>query len=293
MVYRGNRRTEAARPACGVRVTGLANWTKLTKSELRAAQIKILNSFADFCTANSLSYYLYAGTLLGTVRHQGYIPWDDDIDVTMPRRDYDRLHSIASAQGAINGFSLCSPSLTPGFPWPFAKIADNPGTLVLEENGNDYRIGINIDVFPLDGWPTGVAVRWVHGTSIRLLRGLIYSHHSPPSFKGSNLRESVLVLAKPVAKRISLDWLIRKISARASRYSTEDSGLAGVVVWDPELVPTRAYSEVAELPFEKRRYRAPGGYDIVLSAMYGNYLQLPPPELRVSPHGIEAFRSAK
>lgn len=294
MIYRGIRRTEAARPANGVRMTDLAGWTKLTQSELRAAQTEILSSFADFCVANDLSHFLYAGTLLGAVRHKGFIPWDDDIDVTMPRRDYDRLHSIASEEGAINGFSLRSPSTAPGFPWPFAKIVDNQGTLSIEADDVDYQIGINIDVFPLDGWPTGVVIRWVHGQTLRLLRALMYSHHLPSSFKRSKLRESVLVLVKPVAKLISLDWLIYKTSSRASRYSAEDSGLAGVTVWGyPECVPASAYSDVVELPFGERRYRAPGGYDAVLSAKYGNYLQLPPPELQVSVHGIEAFRSAK
>jgi lipopolysaccharide cholinephosphotransferase len=292
MDYSDMRRTEVARRSCGIQTVDLACWTKLTQNELRVAQTEILNSFADFCTAHGLSYFLYAGTLLGAVRHQGFIPWDDDIDVVMPRRDYDRLHSIASEQAAINGFSLCSPSTIPGFPWPFAKIADNPGTLSIEKECDvNYQIGINIDVFPLDGRPTGVVAGWIHDQSLRVLRALMYSHHIPRKYKRSNLRESVLVLAKPVAKHIPLDWLIRKTSSRASRYSTEDSDLAGVVVWGyPECVAARAYSGIVELPFEERQYRVPSGYDAILSAKYGNYLQLPQPELQFAHHAIEAFR---
>jgi lipopolysaccharide cholinephosphotransferase len=290
MIHRRIRRTGAARPVDGVRVTDLAGSTKLTRSELRAAQTEILSSFADFCIANQISYFLYAGTLLGSVRHEGFIPWDDDIDVVMPRRDYERLHSIASEQGAINGFSLCSSSTTPGFPWPFAKIA-NPGTLSIEDDDVDYRIGINIDVFPLDGWPSNVVVRWVHGQSLRLLRALIYSHHLPRKPKWSNLRESALVITKPVANRVPIGWLIRKASSRASRYSAEDSGLVGVIVWGyPECVTARAYSDIVELRFRERRYRVPSGYDAVLSAKYGDYMRLPPLELQVPPHSIEAFR---
>jgi lipopolysaccharide cholinephosphotransferase len=293
MVHLRIRRTKAVRRAYEEDVANLAGWTRLTQSELRTAQTEILSSFADFCAANQLSYFLYAGTLLGSVRHEGFIPWDDDIDVVMPRRDYDRLHSIASEHAAINGFSLCSPTITPGFPWPFAKIANNPGTLSCEDDGVDYRIGINIDVFPLDGWPSDLVCRWVHHQSLRLLRALILSRHRPVSFKRSDLREFVLVLAKPVAKLVPLDWLIHKVSSRASRYSVEDSGLVGVVVWGyPERVTARAYSNIVELRFGERRYRAPSGYDAILSAKYGNYMRLPPPELQVAPHAIEAFRSA-
>jgi lipopolysaccharide cholinephosphotransferase len=294
MIYRSSRRAEVARPSSRVHATDLPGWTRLTQSELRAAQIEILNSFADFCESNELSYFLYAGTLLGAVRHQGFIPWDDDIDVVMPRRAYDRLHSIASEEAAINGYSLCSPSTIPGFPWPFAKIADNPGTLSIE-GGTDvnYRIGINIDVFPLDGRPSGLIARWIHEQSLRLLRGLIYSCQRPHKYKGkwSNLHEFALSLAKPVAKRIPIDWLVRKTSSRASRYSMENSDLVGVAVWGyPERVTSQAYSGIVQLPFEGHQYRAPSGYDAILSAKYGNYLQLPPPEVQVAQHAIEAFR---
>jgi len=292
MNYGGIGRTGEAQPSREISATDLAGWIRLTRNELRTAQTEILNSFADFCVAHGLSYFLYAGTLIGAVRHQGFIPWDDDIDVVMPRRDYDRLHSIASEHSAINGYSLCSPSTIPGFPWPFAKIADNPGTLSIEEECDvNYKIGINIDVFPLDGRPSGAVARWVHDQVLRVLRALMYSHQIPRKYKRSNLRESVLVFAKPVAKLVSLDWLIHKTSSRASRYSTEYSDLVGVVVWGaPECVTAQAYSGIVELPFEERRYRVPSGYDAVLSTKYGNYLQLPPPELQVAHHAIEAFR---
>jgi lipopolysaccharide cholinephosphotransferase len=294
MVRDSTRKALTTRSARGAQVADLSNCIELSQTELRAAQTEILNSFANFCESNGLSYFLYAGTLLGAVRHQGYIPWDDDIDIAMPRRDYNRLHSIAAAPGSINGFSLCSPSVTPGFPWPFTKIANNPDTLSVEANNDiGYRIGLNIDIFPLDGWPTGAATRWVHALSLRLLRALMYSHHLPRRLNRSNLSESILVLAKPIAKHISLNWLIRKTSSHASRYSMEDSGLAGVLVWGyPELVSAQAYSQIAALPFEQRYYRAPSGYDAVLSAKYGSYLQLPPPDLQVSHHSIQGFRSS-
>jgi lipopolysaccharide cholinephosphotransferase len=292
MTFRNIKGTTIAGLSCDVDADNLSGWKKLTPDELRVAQIEILNSFADFCAANGLRYFLYAGTLLGAVRHKGYIPWDDDIDVAMPRRDYDRLHSIARKQAAINSFTLCSPSTIPGFPWPFAKIADNPRTLAIE-GGSDvnYQIGINIDVFPLDGWPSGSVARWVHHQSLRILRALMLSHQTPRKFSRSNIRESLLVLAKPIVRRISLQWLIRKTSSRASRYSAEDSSLLGVVVWgNSECVPARVYSQVIDLPFEERQYRAPADYDTVLSSKYGDYYQLPPLELQIAHHSIEAFR---
>lgn len=294
MVRLGTRRTSAARRAQGGRATDLAGWEKLTQGELRAAQTEILTSFADFCAANQLSYFLYSGTLLGAVRHEGFIPWDDDIDVVMPRRDYEQLHAIASEKGGINGFSLCSPTVTPGFPFPFAKVADNPRTLSLEDDDVDYRIGVNIDVFPLDGWPSAPVARWVHNQALRILRVLVYLHHLPLKLQRPlNLRNLALVLAKPVANLVSLDWLIRKVSSRASRYSAEDSGLVGLMVWGPgypERIAVGAFSDIVELRFEERRYRAPSGYDAILSALYGDYMRPPPPELQVSHHGTEAFR---
>ena len=290
MVLRNIRKADATRSARTVRITNLEGWAKLTSDELRAAQTEILNSFADFCVANQLSYFLYAGTLLGSVRHEGYIPWDDDIDIVMPRRDYDRLHLLASGPAAIDGFSLCSAATMPGFPWPFAKIANNTGTLSLEDGDIDYAIGINIDIFPLDGWPNSIFVRWIHDKSLRLLRALMYSQHISSRYKRSNLHESVLVFVKPFVKIVSLDWLIRKTSSCASRYSSENSDLVGVTVWGyAERVTAQAYTDIVELRFEEGRYRVPVGYDAILRAKYGDYMRLPPPELQLS-HSIEAFR---
>lgn len=133
----------------------------LTDEERRALQLnelEILQEFKRVCKANHLEYYLTAGTLLGAVRHQGFIPWDDDIDVAMPRRDFEKLALLCRSH-LKEGFYYQDCRTEKDYPYYFAKIR-REGTEVLEPclEAFNIRKGQYIDIFPLDGCPSKTIV---------------------------------------------------------------------------------------------------------------------------------------
>ena len=116
--------------------------------ELKRIQIGILKHLDAFCNENNLKYFMCGGTLLGAVRHKGFIPWDDDIDIMMKREDYDKLIELYPKNDNSN-FKLFSYELDKSFPYPFAKM-DDFRTIFEEEINDSYKIGVNIDIFPID-----------------------------------------------------------------------------------------------------------------------------------------------
>ena len=111
-------------------------------------ELNILSDVHDFCIANGIHYILFAGSLLGAIRHKGIIPWDDDLDIAMPRPDYDRF--VATYQN--NRYIVKTIDNSEDFVFTFSKVIDN-STVLIENKTEQSKIGINIDIFPLDGLP--------------------------------------------------------------------------------------------------------------------------------------------
>jgi lipopolysaccharide cholinephosphotransferase len=263
---------------------------RLTTEELRAAQLAILNSVEQFCAQHDIAFYLYAGTLLGAVRHRGYIPWDDDIDIVMPRPDYDRFCSIASTPASVGGYSVYSSATVAQFPLPFTKVADDR-TLLREPTEIEISIGVNIDVFPLDGWPDSWARTIIHRATIRFLRAMAFSYHLPTGLRRKSTKELILLIAKPLVKLVPLERVIGRLSRCASRYTPELGKSVAVMVWGQlALVSAEAFRGSLEMQFEDRCYPVPKGYNEVLTAMYGDYMRPPPNDAQKSPHAFEAYR---
>ncbi|MFR5682857.1 MAG: phosphorylcholine transferase LicD [Clostridia bacterium] len=122
----------------------------MSLEEIKSIQLDILSQVANYCDRNGLRYFLAYGTLLGAVRHKGYIPWDDDIDIMMPRPDY--MQFINSFNNEKCALRVGSHYLDKNYPYVIAKVYDT-STLCKENIDVEYSIGINIDVFPIDGLP--------------------------------------------------------------------------------------------------------------------------------------------
>lgn len=257
--------------------------------EIQNLELSLLKSVADFCEAHDLRYYMVGGTLLGAVRHQGYIPWDDDIDLAMPRPDYDRfLESYSDGPYKILHIGNCS-----SYAYPFAKVVDT--RTVLTENGSVridcQEMGLNIDVYPMDG-----VKDLSEDTQKKVRKRSVYAHRlgfALPPKKGASIRDVlkrwfwVLRFAVPGRKWYysRLNRQLRRTPFDTSDYVTSPFGRR----CEKEIVPAPAFSEYVLLPFEREVFRAPAGYDLYLKQMYGDYMQLPPPEQRVANHSTKIF----
>lgn len=250
--------------------------------ELKKTELDMLARFVGVCRTLGLRYYILGGTLLGAVRHQGFIPWDDDIDVGMPRADYEIF--LREGQRCLEEpYFLQTFRTDPQYTVNFAKIR-NSDTTFMETSlrGRDMNHGVYIDVFPLDFYPddprTARTLRrknWF--LSGRLAAAFYYSQRLPLK---SRLKHLVCKLRHPsVQKTLQMrEQLFRSVTA-GSRI-VNHCGAWG----DREIIPAQWYGEGCELEFEGLTVRAPVNWHNWLTQVYGDYMQLPPVEKRVGHH---------
>lgn len=261
----------------------------LAPAEVRSLQLEALDAFALFCADHDLRWWLCAGTLLGAVRHGGYIPWDDDIDVMLARPDYERLIE-AWEHEPVEGLRLRRITGGSAYALPFCKL-DVVDTVVHEPDQGGQEFGVGIDVFPVDGWPRAALRR---GALRRVLNALQTLHellHLDPSPDRPAGRRAVIG-----AVRLALAWLwpprIGLLIDRLAARSPEHTALAGVAVWNyREQVPAAAFSGSTTVAFEGRLMPAPVGWATYLRHLYGDYEVLPPEDQRHPPHRSTSYRA--
>ena len=251
--------------------------------ELRSIQLDLLQKTAEFCENNGLRYFLCGGTLIGAIRHKGYIPWDDDIDIAMPRPDYDRFAKIFNRPE--NYYQVVNMETNPDYAYAFAKVYDNR-TELKELHYNGIPFGVYIDIFPADGVKYAAQIR-----KIMLL-------HKVLNAKKANYSKRKLfkIIANTLAKLILLPFSAHQIAKwmddEARRYTFGSLPMAGVIANSlgiGEMVDKSVFDCDVYREFEGREYRVPIGYDTWLRSVYGDYMQLPPEEHRVSHHTFDAW----
>lgn len=256
-----------------------------TLKEVKKAELNILSTVDDFCQKNNIKYSLAYGTLLGAVRHKGFIPWDDDIDIWMTRENYNKLIR-AWEQNPVQGYILQNTDLEEDFSQNFTKIRkDNTAFIQTEEEKTtNYHKGIFIDIFPLDRvakTPSKIAVQKLYA----MLTMLFYRKYAPPTEKGLKKYISEFFL-KIVPKSkyenarkyfenkylflsgdVDCSWLSNSTYRELSIY------------YDSDMMDDYTF-----LQFEGRNFMSVSKWDHALKMKYGDYMQLPPEEDRVWKH---------
>lgn len=267
---------------------------ELNKNEIREIQLEILKKSVDFFEENELKYFLCGGTLLGAVRHQGYIPWDDDIDLMMPRPDYEKLKKIFS----IEGFSLIDYN-TKGqnYNLPFIKI-QKEGTILKELPALKLEMGINIDIFPIDGFPNDKKELELHIDILKkFINKILFKNSNYSKQSHSVWWKSLISKISYFFKRLSTNFysnrnISKRINKIAGKYVFGTENQSGIAVWGygiKEVCPTGVFKETTEVLFEDRKYKSPKDFKTYLTCIYGDYLKLPPEKERVPHHNIKAF----
>ncbi len=267
----------------------LVKFTPASLRELQLAQLDMLRFFKEFCEKNDITFYFIGGGLIGALRNGGFIPWDDDIDVLLPRSDYERLIRLWQAQYPDGRFRLL---VTDGKMFTgniFATVTDTAHTMV-KANQTDVDIphGLVIDVFPLDVCPDGRFARkmqyfWTmlyslfmaqivpenHGGVIafgsRLLLGI---------FRGKKIREKLWRLGEKHMK---------KYRREDNQYMTE---LCSGPHWMKIKYPKHIYDGTDYVTFEGIRLPVAKGYREYLTLVFGDYMTPPPKEQQVPHHDI-------
>jgi len=261
---------------------------KIEIEELKSIQLEILCYVDEICKKNNINYSICGGTLLGAIRHGGYIPWDDDIDIMLRRKDYNELIKVLGEQKS--NYSIYSVDNNDNYVYPYAKVADN--RTVLYEPGINGTIGVNIDVFPIDR----IDVELCRINKVLRRENLLKKMFVMKSIKWDNKRalkkNLYMTISQMLLSLFSRKSIAKRINKVAISVSGANNSKSGCLVWgygSKEILPTSVFEKYKSIVFEGVELMAIADTNTYLRSLYGNYLQLPPEDKRVSHHGFKAY----
>lgn len=256
--------------------------------EFKTCLLDILSWFHQICVENNLRYYLVEGTMLGAARHQGFIPWDDDIDVGMPREDYEKLKMNLGDKVHQNRFLLeTEDSIKPEYYYPFGKIYDVTTTLI-ENRKSVVTRGVYIDIFPLDGLAQTEREANYRFRRIGILHDILTSRVVVQR-SGRKWYKNLAVKAFQALPSSLFDEkrLLKQITELCKQKSFDECAYGGNLVSTyraKEIMPISYYGTPTLYKFEHLNVYGVENYDAYLSHLYGAWRELPPDNMRVSAH---------
>ena len=260
--------------------------------EAKKRLVEIAKYLDELCEKNGLTMFMAAGTLLGAVRHKGFIPWDDDIDVFLTRPDYDRLIEICRADND-GRYKLMAHELDENYLYTFAKMTDSETVLIEKGGYAGVEMGLYVDIFPLDGLGNDVATAKEHMKKAQKLINLNLSLLVKPWRKEVPFVKNAAIAAlKAVAKLYGKNRIHKDLSDLLHALPYQESALVGGFcdqTSDSRILPKEIFSSAERLPFEDVSFNAPVGWDEYLTRFFGDYMTPPPPEKRVFTHGYELY----
>lgn len=255
----------------------------LDKKSLRQVQLYQLEMLIEvdrICRKCGIQYNIIAGTLLGAVRHGGYIPWDDDADVAFLRSEYEKFRRACRTELDTSRFLFQDHRNTSGYRWGYGKLRRKE-TLFLREHQEHmpYMQGVFIDLFPLDGVPDNYTLRSLHSGVCFCIRKMLWSPVGKLAHRNPLMRRWYSLLCRIPVK------LLFDVYGRLVKYSNQKETKMVRILTFP--TPNRAwgydrrwYEHSAEISFEGHLFQGIREYDEYLSFKFGDYMELPPPQKR-------------
>ena len=257
--------------------------------EIQKIQIDILRHFDKVCDKYSLNYYLSNGTLLGAVKYKKFIPWDDDIDILMPREDYQKLMSIDEID--TQRYHLMSQEREPDWKVTFSKLCDM--RTLKKESSVDFGMdfGLEIDIFPLDAWSEGKSQAVRCGLLRRGLSASLKTNFCTPK---TGYQKLILYLIWKVSRFLGSAFFRKQIMKEIEKgKKIRNPEYMGSIAWSlygkKELIPAHVFEKKISLEFEGELYPAPEGYDRYLRSLYGDYQKDLPENKQITHHFYKVY----
>lgn len=277
----------------------MKNNEPLSMNEIQKVSFNILKEVAEVCESQGFRYFLMYGTLIGAVRHKGYIPWDDDVDIMMPRPDYERfLLYCAKNNNKLGRYEIFNTRTTKDYIYGITRVSDPRYEIIKEERSENCGMGIFIDVYPYDGLGDDYnnALRLLEKTrfycdSIISMTRNDQSVTNQLNWKG----KLAFIFHKLIRDLRGVKFYIRQLTNQTKLNNYDESFYVGPLMWyfeTPQKVLFKRidFDKYVMLPFESRTFRVPVNYHDILTQVYGNYMQLPPIEKQVYQHQYKAYR---
>lgn len=249
---------------------------------LKQEELKILDYVTEICEKNNLKYFLDFGTLIGAIRHEGFIPWDDDIDISMPYDDYCKFIKICTQMNDNSDFFIQTSETDIEYYQFFAKMRKK-NTTFLEKDAKflNYNKGIYIDIFPLESTSKiGIIFKIKLVLAVTLNKICVFIKNPFP-FIPFTLAKFIRKIFYPVKAKY-INKIIRcllKNSKEKNYFFCLDNGFNFDAIFKKYIL-----SNYKNNKFEGKDYKIPSEYNIYLSKIYGNYMELPPKNMRINPH---------
>lgn len=260
--------------------------------EIQQIELEILKDLKRVCEKNNIMFFLGEGTLLGAIRHKGFIPWDDDVDVLMKREDYNRFLSIAQQMG--DQYEVQHSTTVENFWSPIIKIRLVKGPKKYYQQHIAHLTDHNgpyVDIFPVDYVPkkTSLSQRW-QSIQIRLFRGMLSLKLG--LYKPDTSAKKVI---QALSRFYSVQAIHKKLNHLFARYQScgKTEYMATLSSYHPyqcQVVPAQVYDEMIAVEFEDTTMPVPAGYDLLLTTIYNDYLSLPPENQRCIKHHFSTYK---
>ena len=258
---------------------------RISAQDVKDIEINILDYIDSICKKHHIEYFLGYGTLLGAIRHKGFIPWDDDIDICMKRKDYEKFISVLSNE-QHETYNLLHSSIDSTYYYEIAKVVDVRTKVIGHEVDDIPNEGVWVDIFPLDAVSKHQKFQR-YLVKVCMVFRIMSVYKKFPAHKRSYLFYPLWLIARLVGFKLPLkitDWLSKSgtnenIIGYIAAMSTTGSKYCSPASW---------FKETVEVDFEGKKYPAPKAYHDYLKSKYGDYMKLPPENKRVG-HPVEAY----